>query len=484
MALCLRSRNAGRGVSINTLIKHVHLYGHSQMTDIRIGDGLISAIGVGLISDAGDAVIDAGGASLLPGLHDHHIHLVALAASLDSLCCGPPDTNNGDELAILLREHNAISSGGWLRGIAYHPSVAGDIDRHWLDRHIPDRPVRIQHRGGRLWVLNSQALQALGLPCDANPAGLEQVKGVATGRLYEADRWLRTRLHSQFPALGKASSLLASYGVTGITDTTPSNSDTEWDYFHTSQLDGQLRQRVRMMGTAQIRNCPESERLQRGEFKIHLLESQLPEFDILCESITAAHSQGSAVAVHCVSRTELVFALSALQTAGVRSGDRIEHASVTPPELLQSIRELGLRVVTQPHFIAERGDQYLADVEALDQPWLYRAAAFIDAAIPLAGGSDAPFGSADPWLAMRAAVERRTRGGEVMAAYEALTPEQALSLFLSRPEAPGIITEKLSVGDRADLCLLGAPWQSVREDLSSKHVRSTWRDGELIYSIA
>lgn len=470
------------GANIGTLIKNARVHGHPQITDLRLCNGLISGIGAGLSSDEGDTVIDARRATLLPGLHDHHIHLVALAASLDSLCCGPPDINSEDNLAALLREHNAISGGSWLRGIAYHPSVAGDIDRHWLDRHIPDRPVRIQHRGGRLWVLNSCALQELGLPCDAIPAGLEQVNGLITGRLYEADRWLRTRLHSHFPELGKASNLLASYGITGITDTTPSNSDTEWDYFHKSQLDGQLRQRVRMMGTAHIRNCQESERLKRGEFKIHLLESQLPDFDLLCADIATAHSRDSAVAVHCVSRTELVFALSALQATGVRPGDRIEHASVTPPELLQSIRELGLRIVTQPHFITERGDQYLADVEALDQPWLYRAAAFINAGIPLAGGSDAPFGSADPWLAVRAAVERRSRGGEVIAAAEALTPEQALSLFLSRPEAPGIITEKLSVGDSADLCLLDAPWELVREDLSSKHVRSTWRGGELIYS--
>jgi predicted amidohydrolase YtcJ len=410
--------------------------------------------------------------------------MVALAASLESLRCGPPDIQSESELASTLRKHNAMTGSGWIRGIGYHPSIAGDIDRNWLDRYIPDRPARIQHRGGRLWVLNSRALQELGLPCSDGPAGLEQIDGGATGRLYEGDLWLRSRLNSQFPSLAKASNMLASCGVTGVTDTTPANGAIEWRYFREAQVSGHLHQRVRMMGSQQIQECEQTELLQQGEFKIHLLESRLPELDALCQDIEAAHSRGRAVAAHCVTLTELVFALGALRSAGVRVGDRIEHASVTPPQLMQSIREMGLRVVTQPHFIAERGDQYLADVDTADQPWLYRAAGFIAAGVPLAGGSDAPFGDADPWRAMRAAVKRQTPSGRVMAASEALTPEQALLLFLSSPEAPGVDTVKLAVGARADLCLLDSPWQTVRQTLSSKHVRSTWQAGEIIYDSA
>lgn len=408
--------------------------------------------------------------------------MMALAASLDSLRCGPPDLHSAEQLVSLLHRHNATGDAGWVRGIAYHPSIAGDIDRDWLDRCIPDRPVRIQHRGGRLWVLNSLALQELGAPASDCPAGLEQVDGRATGRLYEGDNWLRTRLNSRPPSLVRASKLLASYGVTGITDTTPTNGITEWQYFQQSQRSGQLLQRVRMMGSQQLQACRETELLQLGEFKIHLLESRLPDLDDLVQGIAAAHTSGRAVAVHCVTLTELVFALSALQSAGARSGDRIEHASITPPDLLQSIREMGLRVVTQPHFITERGDQYRTDVDVGEQPWLYRGASFITAGIPLAGGSDAPFGDPDPWRSMRAAVERTTGSGKLMEAGERLTPEQALLLFLSRAETPGSNGVSLVTGARADLCLLDSAWQALRDDLSNRHVRSSWLAGKQIYS--
>ncbi len=467
----------------STLIRRARLYGTDAIADVRLRDGRIESIAADQQSRPGEALVDAAGACLLPGLHDHHIHLVSLAAALDSLHCGPPAIASEAELAGALQAADKLSSD-WLRGIAYHPSVAGDIDRHWLDRHSARRPVRIQHRGGRLWVLNSAALEALGvLEGGSAPAGLECIAGQPSGRLYEEDVWLRQRLGSRFPELGRASRLLASYGVTGITDTTPHNGAAEWSQFAASLASGSLLQRVRMMGASELENREDSALLQRGELKIHLLESQLPDFEQLCAKITSAHELGRAVAVHCVTLTELLFTLGALEVSGSITGDRIEHASVTPDEQLAQMRRMGLRVVTQPHFISERGDQYLREVEAQDQPWLYRCRAFLDAGVPLAAGSDAAFGSADPWAAMRAAVERRTPAGVLMGGHERLTPEQALALYLSPAEAPGLGSRLLEVGATADLCLLRLPWARAREQLDSALVRAVWRDGELIHRV-
>ena len=182
---------------------------------------------------------------------------------------------------------------------------------------------------------------------------------------------------------------------------------------------------------------------------------------------------GRGAAFHCVSRTDLVFALTALREAGVRAGDRIEHASVLPPELLDEVAALRLAVVTQPHFLSERGDEYRREVAAEDQPWLYRLRAVLAAGVPLAAGSDAPFGDASPWAAMQAAVERRSRSGHCFADGEALTPEQALALYLSAPEAPGGALRRIEVGTVSDLCLLDRPWRAARADLAATGCRTT-----------
>ena len=66
--------------------------------DVRIDAGRITEIAAGLRRRAGEAAFDAGGGALLPGLHDHHLHLMALAAEANSLPCGPPDVCDADGL--------------------------------------------------------------------------------------------------------------------------------------------------------------------------------------------------------------------------------------------------------------------------------------------------------------------------------------------------------------------------------------------------
>ena len=59
-----------------------------------------------------------------------------------------------DELAAALNRPGQ----GWVRGIGYHESVAGMLDAADLDTMVDHRPVRIQHRSGRMWFLNSAGL--------------------------------------------------------------------------------------------------------------------------------------------------------------------------------------------------------------------------------------------------------------------------------------------------------------------------------------
>ena len=445
------------------LIRRAEITG-GRIVDLRIREGRIAEIGEGLSRRTGEAAVEADGAFLCPGLHDHHIHLMAYAAALDSLPCGPPEVNDADQLSAALVA--AADGQGWLRGVGYHDSVAGPIDRAWLDRRIPDRPVRIQHRSGRLWILNSAGLARLG---DPGPA--ERIDGEPTGRLYDADGWLRDRLGATAPDLGRASRRLAQWGVTGLTDATPRNGPAEAAMFAAARHEGTLLQALLLMGGEGL----------PGPRKLHFHEHDLPPLDELVEIIRRAHAEGRAVASHCVTRAELAYTLAALADAGARPGDRIEHCGVCPPEFRDEIARLGLTVVTQPNFIAEKGDAYLAEVDACDQPWLYPAASLIGAGVPVAAGSDAPFGGPNPWAAMQAAVTRRTRAGRMLGPQEQITPDRALALFTTPASAPGGPPRRIERGASADLCLIDRPWAVAREALDEVGARLTLTAGQVIW---
>ena len=367
--------------------------------------------------------------------------------------CGPPEVGDAAALAAALRH---APGHGWIRGVGYHESVAGRLDRGTLDRLVADRPVRIQHRSGKMWFVNTAAAHALGLGPDSN------------GRLFRRDRWLGTRVDGDVDVAG-TTRVLASRGVTGFTDATPHNDPAAVrDLVAAAPL-----QHVVAMG---------DESLSEGGLKIMLDDFDLPDIDALRTRMAGAHAAGRPVAVHCVTRAELVFALSTLLEAGTHPRDRIEHASVADAAGMELLVQAGVTVVTQPNFVLERGDRYLAEVPASDHAHLYRGQGFLDAGVPLGGGTDAPFGEADPWLAMRAAVTRETHTGSVLGASEALTPERALALFTTRPEDPGGAPRRLRIGEAADLCLLDRPWSDARAALSGDLVAATILAGKVTFA--
>jgi len=302
--------------------------------------------------------------------------------------------------------------------------------------------------------------------------------------LFDLDDWLRRRLGDDRapPPLAAVGRRLVSLGVTGLTDATPGNGPEAMRAFADAISCGALPQRLVVMGKlaleAPVRDW--SGRLSLGPVKIMLSERSLPDFDELSARVRAAHEVGREVAIHCVTRAELVFATAVLASVGSRPGDRIEHASVAPPEALTGLAKLGLQVVTQPNFVRERGDAYLAEVELRDRPWLYRCRGLQEGGVGLGGGTDAPFGEPNPWLAMQAAVDRRTAEGEELGPSEALSPEAALALFTTSAHAPGGAPRRIERGAVADFCLLDCSWRVAREELSGDRVRAAICAGEVL----
>jgi len=440
--------------------------------DVRVRDGVVVEIAPRL-SVEGDAVLDAAGGALLPGLHDHHLHLMAMAAALESVPCGPPAVGDLDALASALRNASrALPVGAWLRGVGYHDSVAGALDCDVLDALVADRPVRVQHRSGALWVLNRAALRATGLE-----------RAAPTGRLFHADRLLGDRVPRVALDLARVGRRLAAVGVTGITDATAGLDGRALDLLTAAVGRGDVAQRLVVLGPSHLPE-PGHPRLTLGPWKLVLDEADEGSFEpgAIADTIAAAHATGRAVAIHCVSRVEVVVAVDALARSGSLPGDRLEHASVLPVGLEQRLRELSVAVVTQPNFIAERGDTYAREVDAADLEVLYRCRTLLSAGVAVAGGTDAPFGIADPWRAMRAAVDRRSAGGRVLGPQEAVTARAALDLFLSDLHVPGGPPRRVRVGSPADLCLLREPLANALKTLDAGQVRATIIDGRVVHS--
>jgi predicted amidohydrolase YtcJ len=406
-------------------------------TDIRVG-AQIEEMGDGLVAGPGEGVLYAGGGTVLPGLHDHHVHLRSAASALDSFFVGPPGVSTEAELTRLL-SNATPGADGWIRAVGYHDSVAGELDRVALDAMVPNIPVRIQHRSGALWILNSEALGRAGLPDHPD------------GRLRSADRGWSLALQRRETDLAELSRRITATGVTGVTDATPDLDADDMVSLSVAHRRGEFRPRLSFLAPGK-----------------KILHDDRLDLDDLTEWIVQQHNTGRPVAVHCVT------------TAGGHPHDRIEHAAMVPDDNLADLAELEVTVVTQPNFVAERGDQYLAEVPAGEHDQLWRVASLRNARIPVALSTDMPFGHGDPWTAMRAAVYRTTLRGAVLNASECVSAREALTMFLGRPDQPGRV-RTVETGEPGDLCVLSEPPATALAELDAGMVAATIIGGELVY---
>ncbi|OBG87115.1 amidohydrolase [Mycobacterium sp. E802] len=412
-----------------------------RVTDIRVGE-TIEAVAESLPAEPHEQVIDAAFATVIPGLQDHHLHVHSAAAEQDSVRVGPAEVADEAALASVLTAAGP-GSDGWIRAVGYHEAVAGPLDRRRLDRLSPDVPVRVQHRSGVLWTVNSAGLAAVGLT--DHPDGI----------LRSADHTWSDTLQRRPAAVAELSDTLAGYGVTGVTDATPD-----------------LRPEDRPVGLRQRAHY-----LAPGK---RILHDDSLDLEALTAWIAERHRAGAPVAVHCVTSAQLVVTIAALRAAGSHPGDRIEHAAMVPADVVDDLVALGATVVTQPNFVAERGDQYRTDVPADEQDQLWRVATLLSAGIPVALSTDAPFGAADPWAAMRAAVHRRTPAGVVLNPAERITAVRALTLFFGSAEHPAV-PRRIAAGEPGDLCLLAAAPQRVLDELDAALVATTIIGGEVVF---
>lgn len=456
-------------------LRNVEVAGRPSL-NVRLENGRIAAIGERLAGEGDD--FDGRGGALIPGLADHHVHLLATAAQAQSLRLEGAGDAAGFERAL----RAALSvrpPGAWLRATGYHERIAGDLDRDVLDRLAPDHPLRVQHQTGALWVLNSRALAVLAGE-DPPREAERDAAGRLTGRIWRGDAWLRARLAADPPDLAPLGRRLAACGITGLTDASATMDAAAAGILAGARRAGDLPQRLMLMSAGPLAT-PADGAFHVGAVKVLLDDARLPELDAFVATIEGARPQGRAVAVHCVTAGELALTLAAFEIAGARPGDRIEHGGVIPADAIPTLRRLGLTVVTQPAFVLERGDRYLAEVEAGEHEDLYRCASLLRAGVPLGASSDAPYATPDPWTGIAAAAARRTREGRLLGPDERVDPLTALGLYLGSPANPGGPPRQVAPGATADLCLLRARLDEVLASPDAAQVRATIIAGEMVF---
>ncbi|MER7014238.1 amidohydrolase [Saccharopolyspora sp. NPDC000359] len=202
-------------------------------TSVAVTGGRISAVDrepLAHLAGPRTEVVDAGGATLLPGFTDAHVH--PLAAGVQLLTCdlsGLPHSPERYREAIrcYAAAHPDLE---WIRGNGWFGDTfpGGLPHRDFLDEVLPDRPaVFVSHDGHGVWA-NSRALELAGVddttPDPRNGRINRDHHGRATGVLVESAGDLVTSLLPPITAEFVESALLAaqshlhSLGVTGWQD--------------------------------------------------------------------------------------------------------------------------------------------------------------------------------------------------------------------------------------------------------------------------
>ena len=493
----------------------------AQMVAVR-GDRII-AVGdedqLGEVRGAGTKVIDAGGRTVVPGFNDAHCHLFGFIRKRRTIDMGPKSVKSiADIKAAIRKRARNIPQDRWIVGSDYHEFYLAEKrhpNRRDLDEVTPDHPVVLFHRSLHASVLNSRALVLAGITKETpEPGGgvieREPDTGEPSGMLFEMAGYIRQKVlpplsEDEFAAgIAGFNQHYLSLGITSLQEASVSNDYARWETLKRFKDDDRLKSHVAMMfGYGALGQLQEKGLafgtgdggLRVGGIKFILSEARgrlQPPPDELKKQALAAHEAGFQLAIHCIEPGTVAAAIETLEHIASRSSlagrrHRLEHVSECPPELLERLQKLKALVVTQPVFIYQNGERYLATVSPERQRWLYRIGSFVNAGLTVAASSDAPVAYDNPWLGIYAAITRRAETGQALLPHEAISAEQALEMYTTNAayasfeeESKGSITE----GKLADMVVLSAnPLRSPPEKLKDIRVEITIIGGKVVWEV-
>ena len=186
---------------------------------VAVKGGKILAVGakVAVMEHKGNGtrVIDLGGKALLPGFIDSHGHMVAVGLQRSVANLLPPPDGKGDNIAgiqALLTEWSAsdaakrLGNAKVIMGFGYDDAQLKERrhpTRHDLDAVSMDKPVVIIHQSGHIGVVNTKALEIVGITAQStNPPGgviRREVDGKTPNGVLEEIAWLKVLMGNILP---------------------------------------------------------------------------------------------------------------------------------------------------------------------------------------------------------------------------------------------------------------------------------------------
>jgi predicted amidohydrolase YtcJ len=454
---------------------------------IAIDDGRIVAVGsdaeiLGLAS-AASRRIDLKGRRVVPGINDAHTHVTVGLASIDLKV----DRAGGSAAVRAALAGQPRDGDRWLTAdIGMDVLADPTMRRRQLDALQPRRPVLLTGWTGHGMLVNSAALQALGLSTERVPPGGwlgRDASGMADGRVYEYAQWSpRTQLPPRPERLreviGEDAATLLKLGITSIQNMAIGTSIPD---FIAAWRDSGTPLRVRAIRTP-LATAPgqppagadlprvdparpgitvsgtkwilDGTPMERGAAMRHaypegghgrLNFSQAEIASLLGEIF----SRGDQPLLHVSGDATLAAVLDAMQAVAAPAAwqalrPRIEHGEGLAPDLVGRARGFGIVLVQNPsHFMLPPAEGAYLQAHAL-QP----LASVLAAGIPLALGSDGP---PSPWLNMMFASNPASRPDQALSREQVLRAYTAGSAFAEFAEAE---KGRLAPGYVADLAVL------------------------------
>jgi len=532
-------------VPVDLIVRHAAVWGHPDATALAVRAGRVVAVGtdpdvLGL-AGSGTTVVDAGGASVLPGFQDAHAH--PPMGGVDLLGCEVSGATTVDEVARIIRDHvRTLADGEWLLGSGWEFHIMGDrLDRALLDEIAPDRPAYFVSGGRHDALVNTAALQRAGLhdgsPDPAHGRLGRRPDGTLSGVLHEGAAIAMQAVMPQPTVADYTRAILTAQehfhalGVTAWQDawTTPQTLAA----YATLAREDALTARVaaalwweREEGPEQVDRFVEQRREATvgrltvpavkimadgttGNQSAAVLEPYvdpgdgrpcgcgelfLPPDD-LRHAVATLDSLGFGVHVHAIGERAVREALNAVEHARDVNGPtpsrhHIAHVCLVHPDDMPRFAALDVTANLQPLW-AELNEELIEENTHLrDQrtQWWYPFESLRAAGARLAGGSDWPVSSADPLLGSFVAVHRVAPGRpdqEVLMPHERMRVADMIDAYTAGSAyVNGLdeLTGTIRVGALADLVLLDRDLLTAEHDPETLgRVRLTLVDGRPVF---